>query len=164
VTRRLIALAFVLLLPASAALAADRTVDVPRKLRSQIADARSGSGVRVLVPSRITAPQRVFADRARVRDGRYSLSLGLAPGCNTATACFFAAFLADSGKRPSGPREVSLARGRTGRYTPSRCGASCSAPQVQWRERGVRYTIQAKLERRADVVALANQAIRAGAR
>jgi hypothetical protein len=151
-----------------AATAADTTVDVPRLLRTWIARARSRSHLRVLVPSRLTTEfDRLYPEGSARRD-HYELALGAVRGCHQATACFVAAFLARRGGQPAGPQRVQLAKGRIGRFTPLSCGASCAAPQVEWRERGVVYTIQAKIgtrdtERRL-LVALANSAIRHGAR
>jgi hypothetical protein len=144
-------------------------VDVPHVLSDQIDRANDRALVRVLLPGRVRVPfDRVYPG-ATIRSGFYDLNLGAVRGCHEATACFVAAFLGERGKtRPFGPRRVPLARGRVGRFTPTSCGASCAAPQVQWREKGVLYTIQAKIgtkdtERRR-LVALANSAIRAGAR
>jgi len=67
------------------------------------------------------------------------------------------------GGRPSGRRTVRLARGRTGHYRPLSCGASCSPPSVEWRERHARYSVQAKVGKR-ELVRMANSAIRNGPR
>ena len=143
--------------------------DVPQLLHDQIARAHDRAEIRVLLPSTIRTPFDRLYPGAFIRSGRYDLSLGAVRHCNEATACFVAAFLGERTKaRATGRRKVPLARGRIGRFTPTSCGASCAAPQVQWREKGVLYTIQAKVgtkdtERRR-LVALANSAIRAGAR
>jgi hypothetical protein len=91
------------------------------------------------------------------------------PNCGGATACFIASFQAHrGGARPFGARRVRLARGRTGRFTPLSCGASCAPPRIEWRERGATYSIQANVgtrrtERRI-LVRMANSAIRNGPR
>ena len=63
---------------------------------------------------------------------------------------------------------MTLAKGRQGRYQPLSCGASCSPPSISWKERGVTYTIQAKVvgkqTDRALLVKMANEAIRQGPR
>jgi hypothetical protein len=63
---------------------------------------------------------------------------------------------------------VALSNGRTGWFTPTGCGASCSAPQIQWRERGKLYTIQARVgtqsTERRELIRLANSAIINGPR
>ena len=87
--------------------------------------------------------------------------------CHTATACFVAEFAARRGGTPGGDQAVRLARGRSGFFTPRSCGASCSPPSIEWRERGAVYRIQAKVaERRVrrSLVRLANSAIRRGPR
>jgi hypothetical protein len=142
--------------------------DVPRLLRAQTRKAKERSGLRVLLPSRLTVEfERLYPDGTSA-DGRYSLGLGAVHRCNQATACFVAAFIGQRRGQPFGPKKVQLARGRVGRFTPLSCGASCAAPQIMWRERGALYTIQAKVgnERteRRELVALANSAIRHGAR
>jgi hypothetical protein len=157
------------LLLASAALAAGtHRVDVPGTLGKRVAKARSASGVRVLLPSRLRTEFRRLYPGGTWRRGHYALDLGAVRGCHQATACFVAAFLADRGARGMTGRRVDLARGRAGRFTPTSCGASCAAPQIQWRERGVRYTLQVKgfsrKRERAALVALADSAIRHGAR
>jgi hypothetical protein len=43
------------------------------------------------------------------------------------------------------------------------CGASCSPPSIEWRERGATFSIQAKVRGRR-LVEMANSAIRNGAR
>jgi hypothetical protein len=170
VPHRLLAAAIIAVLAAALAPPALSATshDVPELLRSQVRKAKRTSGLRVLLPSRISTEfARLYPDGTSGRD-RYSLGLGAVHGCNQATACFVAAFLGQKRGRPFGPQRVKLARGRVGRFTPVSCGASCAAPQVMWRERGALYTIQAKIgtektERRL-LVALANSAIRHGAR
>ena len=144
-------------------------IDVPHVLRDQIDRANDRAMVRVLLPGRISTEFDRLYPGARIRAGSYDLNLGSVKGCNEATACFVAAFLGERTKtRAVGPKRVSLARGRVGRFTPTSCGASCAAPQVQWREKGVLYTFQAKIgtkdTERKRLVALADSAIRAGAR
>jgi hypothetical protein len=144
-------------------------IDVPQVLHDQIARANDRAEVRVLLPGSLRTEFHRLYPGATVRSGFYDLNLGSVKHCREATACFVAAFLGERGKtKPFGPKRVPLARGRVGRFTPTSCGASCAAPQVQWREKGVLYTIQAKIgtegtEKRR-LVALANSAIRAGAR
>lgn len=142
--------------------------NVPATFGARVDRARRASGVRVLLPGRIDTEFARLYPGGSWGPGRYALDLGAVRGCHQATACFVAAFMARRGGTVSGERRVTLARGRTGRFTPTHCGASCAAPEIQWRERGVRYTIQAKIgtERteRKRLIALANAAIRAGAR
>jgi hypothetical protein len=151
------------------AFASATTSNVPQVLHDEIAVAKRKTGLRVLVPSRITTEFDRLYPGVSIRHQSYGLDLGAARNCRQATACFVAAFLGEkTTAKAVGPKRVTLARGRVGRFTPTSCGASCAAPQVQWREKGVLYTVQAKIgtqstERRR-LVALANSAIRAGAR
>jgi hypothetical protein len=142
-------------------------VDVPQALHHQITRVHERSEIRVLLPSRLeTSFDRLYPG-AFIRRSSYDLNLGAVRHCNEATACFVAAFLGEQTKAKAvGPKRVPLARGRVGRFTPTSCGASCAAPQVQWREKGVLYTIQFKTggRERRRLVALANSAIRHGAR
>jgi len=98
----------------------------------------------------------------------YALGVAAAPDCGGANACFAAAFSAQKGGTPYGRGKVTLTRGRHGRYQPLGCGASCSPPSISWKERGVTYTIQAKVvgkpSDRALLVKMANEAIRQGPR
>jgi hypothetical protein len=150
--------------PASAA----TRVDVLDVLGKRVAKARKASGVRVLLPSRLTADAAHVYPGGRWRKGHYELELGAVRNCRQATACFVAVFLADEGARLVSGKRVALARGRRGWFTGTRCGASCAAPQVQWREKGVLYTLQAKGAKRSEerdaLIRLANSAIRHGAR
>src|SRR5215213_5126320 len=142
-SRLFIALIAALALPAPASAA---VTDVPKVLRDQIAAAKRKTGLRVLVPSRISTPFERLYPGISINEQSYDLNLGAVKGCNEATACFVAAFLGEkTGARAIGRKRVELARGRLGRFTPTSCGASCAAPQVQWREHGTLYTVQAKI-------------------
>ena len=152
-----------------AAAASTHTFSVPSLLRAQIQRAKRRAGLRVLVPSRLTTEFSRLYPGSSVRRNHYALDLGAVRGCHEATACFVAAFLGDRTRAAAvGDTRVRLAKGRRGWFTRTHCGASCAAPQVQWRERGVLYTLQVKGAgpdgERALLVALANSAIRAGAR
>ena len=98
----------------------------------------------------------------------WGLQLGAAPRCGGASACFIATFSGRERGRPFGPQRIELARGRTGRFKPLSCGASCSPPSIEWKERGATFRIQARLgteatERRI-LKRMANSAIRRGPR
>ena len=150
----------VLAVPAVAA----APVNVPAKFSSVLSKVRTKSGLAVRLPSKLDAgvkPSRVFGAVESVRSGRYHLSLGVGRGCHESTACYVASFFG-GGKVQAGKR-VSLARGLSGRYSPISCGASCGPASVSWRQGGVAYTVQFK-GKKAQLVALANSAIRGGAR
>jgi hypothetical protein len=98
----------------------------------------------------------------------YSIGLAGAPDCGGATACFAADFSAQKGGTPFGRGKVTLTKGRHGRFQPLSCGAPCSPPSISWKERGVTYSIQAKVvgkpTDRQLLVKMANEAIRRGPR
>jgi hypothetical protein len=167
---RAILLSLLALLAAGAQPAAARTVDVdvPAAFAGVLPTVKAKTPVPVLLPDAMPyADDPLYADgRGRARGWR--LDLAAAPHCHAATACFVAEFSARRGARPSGERRVKLRGGRTGWFTPLRCGASCSPPSIAWRQHGAAYVIQARVggarsERRI-LVRMANQAIRAGRR
>ena len=145
---------------------ASTTVSVPAKLRTVLPKVRSKSGIPVRLPSRLDAFVSSSKVHGAIEDlgrGQYHLSLGAARNCHEATACFVAAFFGRRGAGLDLKRKVSLARGISGRFRPVTCGASCSAAEVQWKQGGVAYAIQYKGSK-AKMIALANSAIRGGAR
>jgi hypothetical protein len=163
--RRLLLCALALLVFAVPAFAAS-PVNVPSKLSSVLPKTRSKSGIAVRLPSALDAgvrPSRVHGAIEEVSSGQYHLSLGAVRGCHEATACFVAAFFGRRGAGLDIKRKVSLARGITGRFRPISCGASCSAAEIQWKQGSVAYAIQFKGAKK-QMVALANSAIRGGAR
>jgi len=168
--RRLMPLALLLLaLAAAPAAAQERTrVDVPAALERQVDRIVARGHGPVLLPSRLPPEHARLHPSERSTRRAYRLELSAAPGCNGATACFVAVFSARRGGTPSGAQRVRLANGRRGRFTPTRCGASCAPPRVQWRERGRLYTIRARVGTQAtekrELLRLANSAIVNGAR
>ena len=148
-----------LLAPAAAA----RTVDIPNLFDTQLQRAHAQTAVPILLPTNMRADFRHFYPEGRARPNAWRFDVGAARGCGGAGACFIAQFRGVHGRSPSAPRTLRLARGRTGYYRPSRCGASCAPPLVQWRERRALYTIEAKVDRH-ELVRMANSAIRNGPR
>ena len=148
------------------AFAASR-ISVPKEFRSVLPRVKSRSDIPVRLPQRITSPRtadETFGSVEGLRDGRYHLSLGVGRGCNESPACFVAAFYGRRGKAPNPDfRRVELAQGIIGRYRPLKCGASCAAAIIQWRQTGVAYEIQYKGTRR-QMIRLANSAINSGPR
>ncbi|MEA2458017.1 MAG: hypothetical protein QOC95_989 [Thermoleophilaceae bacterium] len=150
------------------ALAAGGTVDLPAKFSRLIPGVKKKSGVAVRLPSTLHSyVKRTYAEGS-ASHGRYDLELGAAKGCGGATACFIASFSGVRGGTPAFKRKVSLARGITGYFKPVTCGASCSPAFVQWRQGGVLYEIEFKgalqSKEKSTMIALANSAIRGGAR
>ncbi len=157
-----------LLLAAPAAAQTITRVDVPAALERQVDRVNARGHGPVLLPSRLPTEIARVHPSGRSTRSVYHLELGAAPGCGGATACFVATFTARRGGTPTGRVRVRLANGRRGRFVPTRCGASCSAPRVQWRERGRVFTIRARVgtqrTERRELVRLANSAIINGPR
>jgi hypothetical protein len=161
----LIAVAFLLLLPATAPA---KTIDLPDLFANVLPRVKAKTMVPVLLPQRyVSDAQKNFPSGSGRKKG-YSLSIGAVRHCGGATACFVAEFAARKGAKPSFKKTVKLARGHIGHFKPLTCGASCSPPMMEWRQGRVLYWIQAhagtaKQEKRR-LVRLANSAIRHGAR
>jgi hypothetical protein len=143
-------------------------IDVPATLATQIHRINARDRGPVLLPSRLPSEQaQLYPTGGSSRKG-WDLELAAAPDCGGANACFVAAFTAERGGTPFGRARVALSNGRRGWFTPTGCGASCAPPQIQWRERGMVFTIQARVgtqsTERRELVRLANSAIIHGPR
>jgi hypothetical protein len=149
------------LLIAPAAMA--RTVEIPELFATQIERAHAQTHVPILLPTTMRSDFRRHFAEGRARPNAWRFDIGAVRDCNGGGACFVAEFRGVHGRSPTAPRTLRLERGRTGYYRPSRCGASCAPPLVQWRERRTLYTIEAKVRRR-ELVRMANSAIRNGPR
>jgi hypothetical protein len=143
--------------------AAARTVDVPQLFATQLQRAHAQTPVPILLPTTMRSDFEHFHAEGRARPNAWRFDLGAVRGCNAGGACFIAEFRGVRGRSPSASRTLRLARGRTGYYRPSKCGASCAPPLLQWRERHTLYTIEAKVTRH-ELVRMANSAIRNGPR
>ena len=158
---------FALALPASAG-AASFHYDVVELLDRPLTAVNRASDLDVLLPTRMTTEFKRLYSEGSGRPGRYEFEIGAVRNCDQATACFVAVFSARRGAKPDGKRKVTLANGRKGWFTPSRCGASCGAATLQWREDDVLHTIEAKLgtqsTERTILKRLADSAIKNGAR
>ena len=144
------------------------TVEPPKTFATKIDRINARAKGPVLLPTRMTVEgTRLYSSGGATRTG-WDLELAAAPDCRGANACFVATFTGETGGQPLGRRRVALSNGRTGWFTPTGCGASCSPPQIQWRERGKLYTIQARVgtesTERREIVRLANSAIINGPR
>src|SRR5215212_9195457 len=158
----LLALALLAVL-APAAGGATRSIDLPQLFATQLDRAHAQTDVPILLPQTMRSDFRRHFPEGRARPSAWRFDIGAARNCNQATACFVAEFRAVRGRSPSARRTVRLARGRTGYYQPLACGASCSPPSVEWRERHALYSIQAKVTK-SELVRMANSAIRNGPR
>jgi hypothetical protein len=131
------------------------------------------AGVPVLLPGEL--PASVRTDKIYVEGGPsvegYDVTLALTPDCGGANACTLGSFSAErGGGLVEELEQVGLANGVRGAYKELTCGASCSAPLIQWVSDGVLYTIQLKLNAggdagdRRELIKLANASITAGPR
>jgi hypothetical protein len=161
-----VAFAALLLLPAAAQA---KAIDVPSFFADVLPKVKEKTNVPVLLPQRYRSPvKQNFASGAGHKRS-YTLSIGAVKNCGGATACFVADFAARRGAKPDFTRKVRLRGGRTGYFKPLTCGASCSAPMIQWRKGGVLYWIQAHAgvtarQERRHLVKLANSALFHGPR
>lgn len=142
---RLLALTLVAVF-ATVAVADAATYRIPRVLRDDLKRVGPRTDVPIRIPSRmgLDYDRGVHGDGGVTRTG-YELTIGAIPECGNANVCFLASFQGERGGEPAFRRTIRLARGITGHYKPLTCGGSCSPPMIQWRQRGVLYSIQAKL-------------------
>jgi hypothetical protein len=140
-----------------------RTVDLPALFATQIERSHAQTQTAILLPTTMRSDFTRFHPEGRARPNAWRFDLGAVKDCGGGGACFIAEFRGVRGRSPSAPRTLRLTRGRTGYYLPSKCGASCAPPLIQWRERHALYTIEAKVARR-ELVRMANSAIRNGPR
>jgi hypothetical protein len=163
----LLVLLFALALPASAA-ATSFHYDVINLLDRPLEAVNRVSDLDVLLPTRVTTEFKRLYSEGTGRPGRYEFEIGAVRNCNQATACFVAVFSARRGAKPSAKRKLTLAEGRKGWFSPSRCGASCGAASLEWLEDDVLHTIEVKLGTRSTerkiLKRLADSAIRNGPR
>jgi hypothetical protein len=157
-----------LLAPASASASSRFVYNIPKLVAKPLVAVKKGTDIPVLLPSRMTTEFRKLYSAGRGRKTRYKFEIGAARNCHSATACFVAEFRGRQGGHASGKRKVKLAHGRTGWFHPTRCGASCASPGIEWEQDGVLYELEAKLgtqsTERKILTRLANSAIRSGAR
>ena len=153
----------VFLLAAAAPVASARTIDVPKRFATQLERAHAQTEVPILLPQTMRSDFRRHVPEGRATADAWRFDIGAVRNCHQATACFVAEFKAVRDGKPSGRRTIRLNRGRTGYYRPLSCGASCSPPSIEWRERHALYSVQAKVTKR-ELLRMANSAIRNGPR
>jgi len=141
--------------------------DIKKVLRDDIQRVAPDTDIPIRLPARMSLDydKNVFGD-GFAGDESYEFDVDAVADCG-GNACFLAQFQGERGGTPAFKRTVSLAKGITGYYKPLSCGGSCSPPMIQWLQRGVLYSIQAKLaaagkaKQRRAMVRAANSAIRA---
>jgi hypothetical protein len=141
---------------------------LPGLLTTTVADVKQQTPLPILAPDNFYSDFDELYPYGGGSEKEYSLGVSAAPDCGGANACFAADFRAEKGGKPFGRGKVTLTKGRHGRYQPLSCGASCSPPSISWKERGVTFTIQAKVVgKKTDrqlLAKMANEAIRRGPR
>lgn len=164
-----VAVAVLALITAAApAGAATTRVHVPTVAAKQIARIADKSPLAIFLPNAFSINGRHQAfPSASIATGTWAVDFGYARNCNGGGACFMASFAAIKRNRLFDPANVTLAKGVRGHYYRSTCGASCSAPQIDFVRDGVLYQYAVKdpaARPKAALVALANQAINYGPR
>jgi hypothetical protein len=151
-----------------ASLAAASIALLPGLLTGTVTDVKQQTPLPILLPDNFYSDFDELYPYGGGDKKTYDVGVSAAPDCGGANACFAAGFSAAKGGKPFGRGKVTLTKGRHGRYQPLSCGGSCSPPSISWKERGVTYTIQAKVvgkqSDRALLVKMANEAIRQGPR
>lgn len=152
---------------AATLLAAMPTVSLEKLLAKPTTKVRSQTSVPILLPKAfpMLQPSKLYAATTATR-ASYEFRLTTTRTC-TANFCFAATLRGQVGNARYSGRTVKLAKGRTGRWEPLTCGASCAPASISWRERGSTYSIEAMIPRgseRAELTAMANQAIKRGPR
>lgn len=161
----------VLALPALVS-ARGTSVDLPAIFHRQIPTVKKKTSLPIYLPGRVPsefAARRLFPSGFGSRRS-YGFGLESARRCGGANACFVGSFRGRRGEKPFG-RRVALTGGVRGYFTPTGCGASCSASIISFARGGVLYTFQyrsgAKLRsarEKSVMIGLANSALRAGPR
>lgn len=148
------------------------TTKVAAKLGKQIKAIKKHRHPAILVPTSSNAAvykaKQLFGSGGRISGG-YDLELGKGRTCNGTHFCQQGTFVAlRGGKLDAGGKKVTLRGGIRGRFLGVRCGASCSAPRLVFRRKGVLYDFEWVVPRgrnaRNVLVALANGALKAGPR
>ncbi|MBA3302222.1 MAG: hypothetical protein H0T15_10210 [Thermoleophilaceae bacterium] len=166
-TRTLFAIALSLAIPASAMA---KTYDIATLSKAAVAEVKKDVDFDVLLPDELALDysKRLYID-ASTFGGGYDITFGAVRNCG-ANVCALGNVEAQPGGRLAFRDRVKLANGSTASFKPLTCGGSCSPPTLDFRRKGVRYSIQAKLsaskdaEQRRQLIAAANEALAAGPR
>src|SRR3954447_6125422 len=141
---------------------------LPGLLTPTLAEVKQQTPVPILLPNTMRMDVSPLYASGGGSANEYSISISSAKDCGGANACSLATFSAFQGAPLIGERKVTLTHHIHGRYKPLSCGGSCSPPAITWRVKGVAYEIQGEFgpakQLRANLVKMANQAIRRGAR
>src|SRR5687768_14905991 len=120
------------------------TYRVAKVLRNDLQSVGPKTDIPIRIPFRIGLDydKGVYGEGTGSKN-RYTFEINATDDCG-ANVCFLAQFQGEKGGEPSFTREVQLDRGIIGYYKPLTCGGSCSPPMIEWVQRGVLYSIQAK--------------------
>lgn len=147
---------------------------VAKILRHALQKIRNQAKAPIYLPSKL--PSSIDVDEIHLVEGEvkpdgWGISLSYEAGCgNACLVGYFEAKRGESVSRGDVDKVVRLTNGISGYYAARACGVSCAPPQINWVYNGVLYSIQfnvhnkAKRRDEAEIVALANSAIRGGAR
>ena len=128
----------------------------------------------ILLPTNLPASvdvKEIHLVDGEVKSDGWEISLYYKEGCGN--ACFVGFFQAKRGEkvdRDEADKVVRLANGVRGYYTARSCGGSCTPPQISWLYKGVLFTVQFNVNNKtgrqneAEIIGLANSAIRGGPR
>ena len=121
--------------------------------------------IRILLPKFIPesdGENPIYAIIEAATQKKYEILLGFSPDCTGGTACRLGVVYGEAVTRKT-PRltgkPVSLAKGITGYFVDSTCGANCSDATLTWRQQGVQYVVGLKAGDRTSLVKMANSAI-----
>ncbi len=126
---------------------------------------KQNTQIKILLPKYIPEsdgqnPLYAIIETAKAK--KYEILLGFSPDCSGGTACRLGVVTGEAvtSKTPrlTGKR-VSLAKGITGYFVESTCGANCSDATLTWQQKGVQYVVGLKAGDRASLVKMANSAI-----
>ena len=147
-------------------------VKAPAEEFSQaLADLKQQTALPILLPAHLPPMHKgpVYAT-ASGDAGSYAIRIESDPDCDHANACYLGIFRAKRDGRLSFPDAVTIGKDTQGRYQETSCGASCSAPSIQWKSKDVVYTVQLNLstadekQARKWMIDLASESILAGPR
>ena len=146
------------------------------KLRPILPKIKRQTRVPILLPSNLQLPSSppVYVEGEGNKDS-YNIYLSVTPKCQNATACTLGFIGAKRGTQAFYPGDtfakiIPLTKGIIGFFNPVQCGASCSAPSIEWTYKGVRYRIEYKeagssnKQQEAFLTKIAKSAINAGSR
>jgi hypothetical protein len=143
---------------------------------SALVQLRRQTRLTILLPDHLPplAEKSVYA-RASADEGSYSIRLESDPDCDGANACFLGIFRAKRNGHFSYPESLAIAVTNAGdpapaRYKSTSCGGSCSSPAIEWKWKGILYTVQLTLpseseaKARSLMIELAQSSLAAGPR